>query len=38
MESLEKYMYKYVIQQCLFKRLLALKKTLWNWFDNEIFT
>lgn len=39
MESLEKYMYKYVIQQYLFKRrLFALKKTLWNWFDNVIFT
>lgn len=38
MESLEKYMYKYVIQQHLFKRLLALKKTLWNQFDNVIFT
>lgn len=39
MESLEKYMYKYVIQQCLFKRrLFALKKTLWYWFDKVIFT
>lgn len=39
MESLEKYMYKYVIQQYLFKRrLFALKKTLWNRFDNVIFT
>lgn len=39
MESLEKFMYKYVIQQCLFKRrLFSLKKTLWNRFDKVIFT